>query len=34
MREATRARRIEETARLAADNIPANQWPRRAPESM
>jgi uncharacterized protein YdeI (YjbR/CyaY-like superfamily) len=24
----TRARRIEETARLAQDNIRANQWPR------
>lgn len=27
-RPATRARRIEETARLAQDNIRANQWPR------
>jgi uncharacterized protein YdeI (YjbR/CyaY-like superfamily) len=27
--EPTRAKRINETARLAADNIRANQWPRR-----
>ncbi len=25
----TRAKRVDETARLAADNIRANQWPRR-----
>lgn len=28
-RPATRAQRIDETARLAAQNIRANQWPRR-----
>lgn len=28
-RAETRAQRIEETARLAAENIRANQWPRR-----
>lgn len=28
-RPQTRARRIEETARLAQDNIRANQWPRK-----
>lgn len=28
-REATRAKRVEETARLAAENVRANQWPRR-----
>ncbi|MEM1097131.1 MAG: YdeI/OmpD-associated family protein, partial [Bacteroidota bacterium] len=28
-RAATRAKRIAETARLAQDNIRANQWPRR-----
>ena len=28
-RDATRARRIEETARLAADDRRANQWPRQ-----
>lgn len=28
-RPETRAKRVDETARLAADNIRANQWPRR-----
>ena len=28
-REATRTKRIEETARLAAENVRANQWPRK-----
>lgn len=28
-RDATRAKRVEETARLAAQNIRANQWPRK-----
>ena len=28
-RPATRAQRIAQTARLAAENIRANQWPRR-----
>jgi uncharacterized protein YdeI (YjbR/CyaY-like superfamily) len=27
--ESTRAKRIDETARLAAENLRANQWPRR-----
>jgi uncharacterized protein YdeI (YjbR/CyaY-like superfamily) len=27
---ATRARRVDETARLAQENVRANQWPRRA----
>ncbi|MEZ4595247.1 MAG: hypothetical protein R3D55_29490 [Chloroflexota bacterium] len=30
-RPLTRQNRVEETARLAQDNIRANQWPRQTP---